>query len=323
MKRLKLLFIVLIFSTIFTSSIFGMDKQLNIAMVLWRGFTEAEKGFQDELKDLGYTIQYTIIDAEQDRSVLAEKLRYELSPQLHEYDYVYSFGTTASTLTSMFIKNKVPHIFNIVTDPVKTGIANSMESAGVNVCGISHNISLQDQIENALMIKNIKTLGFIFNAREQNSNIIRDQLFIIAKTLNFNIIDYRIAPSENENLLRSKLKEMIRQTDNLDAVYLPTDSYLVSNSDLIAQELKEAKIMSIGAQKEYVASGVFMGLVPDYYQLGRNAAKLIDRNIKGEELKNIPVQTETNPKIMINSTTRDILRISIPVNIAQTAIFLE
>ena len=45
-------------------------KDLKIAMILWRGETEAEKGFQQGLKEFGYTVQYTVMNAGQDRTEL-------------------------------------------------------------------------------------------------------------------------------------------------------------------------------------------------------------------------------------------------------------
>jgi len=45
-------------------------KDLKIAMILWRGETEAEKGFQQGLKEFGYSVQYTVMNAGQDRTEL-------------------------------------------------------------------------------------------------------------------------------------------------------------------------------------------------------------------------------------------------------------
>ncbi|MFQ5936416.1 MAG: hypothetical protein ACE5LB_08420, partial [Acidiferrobacterales bacterium] len=45
-------------------------KELNIAMVLWRGETEAELGFKEGLQELGYSVRYTILNAGQDRAAL-------------------------------------------------------------------------------------------------------------------------------------------------------------------------------------------------------------------------------------------------------------
>ena len=50
-------------------------KKLRIAMVLWRGETAAEKGFREGLKDPGYQVEYTVMNAGQDRGELGRLLR--------------------------------------------------------------------------------------------------------------------------------------------------------------------------------------------------------------------------------------------------------
>ncbi len=321
MKKLIFIVVALLSFFCFSHPSYSSEKELNIAMVLWRGITDAEKGFQAGLKEFGYSTRYTIIDAKQDRAEFAGLLRNELEPRLAEFDYIYSFGTTASQMVKLMNNERVPHIFNIVTDPVKADIARNMDSAGKNISGISHQISLRLQLKKARKIKPFKTLGFLFNSREKNSNIIREELQLIAKSHQFKLIELRTAPVRN--ILDKNLIKIEDGTVTVDAVYLPTDSYLVSNADLIGSRLKKAGVVSFGAQKEYISEGVLMGLVPDYYKLGKNAASILDRHQKGEKLKDIPVHFETNPKLMINETTRKHLGIRIPDDILKNAIVIE
>ncbi len=98
------------------------SKDLNIAMILWRGETKAEQGFKDGLKELGYSVQYTVMNASQDKTRLGHLLREDLKPKLKDFDYIYTFGTTVSKSTRFIVQDQVPHIFNIVAAPVKAGI---------------------------------------------------------------------------------------------------------------------------------------------------------------------------------------------------------
>ena len=61
-------------------------KNLRVAMVLWRGETDAEKGFKDGLKELGYSAQYVVMNAGQDRAELGRLLREDLKPKLETFD---------------------------------------------------------------------------------------------------------------------------------------------------------------------------------------------------------------------------------------------
>ncbi len=45
------------------NALFAESKNLKIAMIQWRGETEACRGFRDEMKALGYSVQYTVLNA--------------------------------------------------------------------------------------------------------------------------------------------------------------------------------------------------------------------------------------------------------------------
>ncbi|MBE9541817.1 MAG: hypothetical protein IMF01_05815, partial [Proteobacteria bacterium] len=104
MKKLSIcsIFLALIILLNFSTSVFASGKNLRIAMLLWRGETKAEQGFKDGLKELGYSVDYTIMNAGQDRKELRRVLSNEMAPKLNELDYVYTFGTTVSKMTKFF-----------------------------------------------------------------------------------------------------------------------------------------------------------------------------------------------------------------------------
>src|SRR4029450_989564 len=107
MKRLLLL-VLLSFSSIILAFPSHWDlasaKDLKIAMILWRGETEAEKGFQQGLKEFGYSVQYTVMNAGQDRTELGRLLREEVNPKLNNFDYIYVFGTTVASATKSIVQ---------------------------------------------------------------------------------------------------------------------------------------------------------------------------------------------------------------------------
>lgn len=294
---------------------------LNIAMVLWRGETKAESGFKETLDSLGYSVVYTIYDADQQRPDLARKLRHEFVPRIKQFDYVYSFGTTASQVAKGIVNDRIPHIFNIVTDPKASGIVDNLEFTGGNVCGVSHRVPLELQIKLAFQIKKFKKIGFFYNPREKNSEITSKRLGELGKKYGFEVIRFRSAP--NTDLLMNHLKKLVETPSLVDSVYLPLDSHIVSNAAVIGETLKRAKIMSIGAQKEYIDHGALVGIVPDYYKLGEVAAQILDRHYRGEKLENIPVYTVEKSILIINETTREGLNISIPETLLKKAMRIQ
>jgi putative ABC transport system substrate-binding protein len=84
-----------------------------------------------------------------------------------------------------------------------------------------------------------------------------------------------------------------------------------------------AKVKSIGAIKSFIENGALMGVVFDYYELGKTVARIVDRHQKGEKLQNIPIEKVEAPYLVINKTTSDILNINIPEAILQKATIVE
>jgi putative ABC transport system substrate-binding protein len=90
---------------------------------------------------------------------------------------------------------------------------------------------------------------------------------------------------------------------DVDAVYLPSDSYIISESQNIADALERAKIPGFAAVEECVKKGALFGLTSNYYDLGKTVAGIIDQREKGKALSSIPVSLPSQTYLLINKTT--------------------
>lgn len=296
-------------------------KTLRIAMVLWRGETDGERGFRSGLKELGYTVQYTVMNAGQDRGELGRLLRDELKPGLDRFDYVYVFGTTATLATKSIVQDQVPIVFNIVADPVGAGIVRSLERSGSNIAGVTNEIPLPLQLQAARTIVPFKRLGLFFNPREKNSMLVRDKIVEVARPLGIEVVDLRSPPAQD--MLQANLQRLRDRTIVVDAVYLPADSFMVSNAKLIGAELVAAGVRSIAALDKYIDEGALMGVVPDYHELGKAAAMLVHRHQSGERFQDMAVDADREPLLKINAATSRALHVEIPDPIRKRARFVE
>jgi ABC-type uncharacterized transport system substrate-binding protein len=299
----------------------GVGQTLRVAMVLWRGPTDAEKGFKDGLKELGYTVEYTELNANQDRAELGRLLRETLKPRLDTLDYIYTYGTTVTLAAKSVVQDKVPVIFDIVNDPVGAGIVESLEHSGSNVAGMSNEVPLPLQLKTALSVFPIKRLGLLFNPREKNSMLIRDKIMAVGPALGIEVIDLRSPPALDA--LQDNLRKLRDKSIAVDAVYLPPDSFLVSNAKEIGAALRDAQVKSIASLEPFIDGGALLGVVPDYYQLGKAGAALVHRHQGGQRLQDMPVQIDKDPGLKINATTSRLLKVGIPDATKKRATFVE
>lgn len=273
----------------------------NIAMVLWRGETEAEQGFKDQLTNMGYTPSFTIFDAAQNKTSLGKILRVELRPNLDKYDYIYTFGTTISKATQQVLKQQKPQLFNIVADPVGAELLPNYTEGKVNIAGASNTIDHEALIQAAKNKLKFQTLAVPFNPKEKNTKIQLEKIIKLGETYNFTTIPVRVNPEESIYL--SNIRNITQQA-NIDAVYFVPDSFMISHSQHIMPMLTQAKLPTICSVTKYIKNGCYMGMGASYYELGKKVAKLIDSHQKGKALKDMPVQFDLQPKLIINKETQ-------------------
>ena len=130
----------------------------------------AREGFIDGLKEKGYVDGENIeIDYENAQGDVS--IAQTISKQFvnNEVDMIFAISTS-SAQSAYNATKEIPIVFTAVTDPVAAGIANSFESSGNNVTGMSDMVSMTEQI--ALLqeiVPSIRNIGVIYNTSEANS----------------------------------------------------------------------------------------------------------------------------------------------------------
>jgi len=274
------------------------EKPLKIALILWRGETEVEKGFRDGLKELGYTATYTAFNADQNPKKLSGLLK-SFNPL--DYQYLYTFGTSVSLKVKNDFQGVTPQVFAAVLYPVTSGLVQNLARPGVNISGSSHFIPVEKQIETAYRLLEFSNLGVFYNPNEANSVESVRQIRNTAQKLGFSLKPYPVKPKTDR--MGKYLRLIEKDILDVDAVYLPSDSYIISESRNIANALERAKIPGFAAVEECVKNGVLFGLTTSYYDLGKATAAIIDQREKGKALSAIPVSLPSQTYLLINKTT--------------------
>ncbi|WP_353572192.1 ABC transporter substrate binding protein [Candidatus Albibeggiatoa sp. nov. BB20] len=292
-------------------------KPLSIALVLWNGETIAEQSFKSELEQLGYQVTYEQINAEQSKKTLVLSVYDNLMPEIEKYDYIYTYGTTVSMLIKNLLQEKVPQIFNIVVAPVEAKLIESLQNTGGNISGASPAIDLALQLKNARKLFEFKRLGLFFNPRERNSLIIRQKLQVLAIEQGFKIIDLSLPP--NTNQLDKHVQALKNNEMQLDAVYLPMDTFISTQAKKITDAMHSLNIKTIGANSAQLKQGILVGTIVDFAEMGRAAAQVVHQHQQSGTFDNIPVQLPQQPRFIINHTIAKQLNIGIPEPIQKYA----
>jgi len=282
------------------------EKTYKVAMITWRGETEAERGFIDELRNCNCSVSLKKYHANQNRKRLQKIITMIQSTP---FDLIYVFGTTATKIVLSRIKDK-PVVFNIVNRPVGSGIIASWESSENNATGASNKVPVLNQLKALKKVVDYSILGIIYNPREQNSIIQRNIAKSLESTLEFELKEYRISRKQDT------LKNMPCMRGEVDAVYLPADSMTKFLGKEIMAVVNELKIPSLSAVESMVPEdGALLGLVPNYYELGRLAAKKALKIFQGKKPAEIPSSSLDHFNMSVNMKTAQKIDVQIPMSI--------
>lgn len=297
-------FWVLIFLMFFAAP--ALSQQYRIAMITWRGETAAEKGFIDELENTGYDIAWAKYNADQDGERLLEIITEIRKTPV---DLIYVFGTTATKAVLLRVKD-TPVVFNVVTSPVESGIIASWENSENNATGASNKVSTKNQLKILKKVIPYKTLGIIYNPKEQNSIIQRNIVRRMENTLQFTLKEYRISGEPDIPTLMPGMK------NEVDAVFLPADSMINFLGKKIMKKINAYKIPSLSSVGSMVSEdGVLLGFVPKYYELGRIAAGKAILILNHTKPSDIPSSVLDYCHISVNMRTAEKINIHIPLSV--------
>lgn len=287
-------------------------ERVEIAMVLWRGETEAEKGFREKLAaSPDYEVVITAFDAGQSK----EKLDKILAGLDHKrFRLAYTFGTMV-TQAALQQTRDIPIIFNIVQRPVEGKVAASMEHPGNRATGASNLVPMDSAFRTLGTLMNIRKLGFVYSSHDPAPRYQLAEIKQQQKRFGFKTFEFPINGKEG---IASTMKQVIDA--RVDAVIFPSDSFVKANATRIIGILNQHRIPSVVVIPEMVSENrALISLGPDYRTLGQLAADNALQVLNGRKPADLPVRVVPQLSIMINLATADRLGIHIPLQLLSVA----
>ncbi len=307
------------------------ETRYTVLMLLYRGVTEAEKGFMEYLKPR-LPVDFVIRDAGGDRAKVREFVEEARQMRPH---LIYVFGTTVAVDTvgaAGKIDPKrhiadIPVIFNIVADPVGAGLARGFVATGRNLTGVSHLVPMLAQLKTMQRLKKVQRLGVIFNPNEANAVLSVRELRQYAGEFGYKLIE---APLDT--LAGQKVDARDVETAMLgllaarpDFVYLPSDSSLIQQASAIVDAATAAKVPVISATEAPIRKqGAYVGMVSSYYNAGAYAGYKAEQILSGKQaVGSIPIDTLQRFTLLVNMNTGGKLGLYPPLDLIPIAELLR
>lgn len=246
----------------------------------------ARVGFEKALKDNGYgDVKIDYQNAQGDFGT-AQMIANSFAQG--KKDLIYAISTP-SAQAAYNVTKKIPILITAVTDVKAAGLV------GDNITGTSDATSIYKQLETITKIlPKAKKVGIIYNTSEQNSQVQVVSAKEESKKLGLEIIETGVT---NVNDMAMGLDSLL---DKVDVLYTPTDNLVVSATPLVLDKANRKNVPVVGCIEDQVAQGALITDTIDYEKLGYQTGEMAIRVLKGEEPKNMPVETLKNTQLIVN-----------------------
>jgi putative tryptophan/tyrosine transport system substrate-binding protein len=223
-------------------------------------------------------------------------------------DVIVTVGTPP-TLAAKQATAIIPIVFASVSDPVGTGLVESLARPGGNVTGLSsQQVDIAGKRLELLreVVPNLRRLAILANVGNPSVVLDMGEAQAAARKLGLEVTTSEIRRAEDIAPAFDALKA------RADALYICTDPLVNTHRIRLNTLALAARLPTIHALREYVEAGGLMSYGPNVPDLLRRAADYVDKILRGAKPSDIPVEQPTKFDLVINLTTAKALGLKIP-----------
>jgi putative tryptophan/tyrosine transport system substrate-binding protein len=279
---------------------------------VWRPWTAA---FVAHLRELGWIEGDTVaIDYRwaAGRSDGVSEIAAEFDRR--QVDIIVTYGSAATVLRQTI--TTIPIVFAIAFDPVRGGLAQSLAHPAGNVTGVS--IQQPDLVGKRLellrqAIPKLHRLAILADAGYAEPMLEAERVKSTAQALGLEAARLGVWRAEDIAPAFEALK------NKADALYVVSDALIAANRARIVTLALSGRLPTIMSYDDYVEAGGLMSYGPDYADLFRRAADMVDKILHGTKPGDIPIEQPTKFDLAINVKTAATLGLTIPQTLLATA----
>ena len=209
-------------------------------------------------------------------------------------DVIVAIATPSAQAAVAATKN-IPVVFAAVTDPVAAKLVKSWNASGTNVTGVSDRLPLAPQIDLLLKVKpGAKRVGYVYSPGEVNSVVVLKELKAELAKRGMTVVE-AAAPRTVD--IPSATKSLVGK---VDVMYTSTDNNVVSAYEAMVRVAQEAKLPLVASDPGSVKRGATAALGMNYYDMGRQAGKMVDKILKGTKPGTIAPETGNKLALVVN-----------------------
>jgi len=268
------------------------------------------KGFAQGMREHGYSEGKDFViewRSAEDRYERFSAVAQELVRQNVD---VIVLSTPAAVRPVQQVTRTIPIVMAYSTDPVGTGLVDSLSNPGGNVtglAGLSDDISPK-QIELMLRVQpKLSRIGVLGNPDNPGYEAILRSTEMAARNVGIAVFPIQARSEDELEIAFAKLAEARAQ-----AVKMFPDALFFSQRTHIADLALRHRMPSIWVQRECAEAGGLMSYGESLSDFFRRAAGFVDKILKGAQPRDLPIEQSTKFELVVNLRTARLLGIEMP-----------
>lgn len=270
----------------------------------------AIKGLKEELATQGFveykTISYTIADVSFDQALIPQTV----TKLKNEHPKVM---VVMSTPIAQYAKSKIidiPLVYNVVTDPVDSGLIKEADHADGNMTGSSDMQDLGVLLSFVkLVLPKATTVGMMYSTADSNDMALLNMMRSAAASRGMTVVDVPVDQARDVPI------RMLAFKDKVDFIYVGTSGPIQPTLPMIASEAQKMGIPIFNAEEQAVRDGLALASFGiNYEAVGRNAGKIVANLLQGAPIAKLAptYPTAQDHHGFINKKKAEELGITIP-----------
>lgn len=231
-----------------------------------------------------------------------------------DVDLILSLTTPASQATKrVTADNHIPVVFAPITDPVSTGLVESLANPSGNLTGVTFGPQVGLRMEWLLRIDpSIKRVWIPYNSDDASPIA---ALAILEDNASALDVEYETVVARNPDEISAAIENI---PDDIDAIFLLPDTVNVSNVDQYIQAALEKDLPLSVPSKPAVEQGALISYSMDFVEVGKQAGRLGAQILEGAKPSDLPVEV-SEFFLTINLHTADTIGLDISTEILRQA----
>ena len=203
----------------------------------------------------------------------------------------------------------IPIVFAAAADPLGAGLVASLAQPGGNVTGLSTQLADAAGKKLELLreaVPGLRSLAIIGNVGYPASVLEMSEVQAAAGTVGLKVATLEIRRAEDIAPAFEALK------DQVEALYICGDSLTATNRNRILTFALAARLPTMSPNREQLEHGGFISYGPNWPDLYRRAAEIVDKILRGAKPADLPVEQPTKFDLVVNLITAKALGLTVP-----------